>query len=204
MNCAAKPDGGKLTNVPKHLSSSEERALVLQMSENPEAFRQLYQYYFPRVFAYVAYRVGTKQEAEDLTAIIFLKVIESVARFEYRGMGAFATWLFRIAHNEVQQFYRRLYRRDTVLLDDIPEIESSDILPDEAFARKEQFVQLRQMLMTLSPRRQEIVTLRFFGGLRNHEIATVLELDERTVASHLRRGLEDLKHIYQQEDVAHE
>lgn len=193
-----------MNNVPKHLSANEERTLVLQIPKNPEAFRPLYQHYFPRVFAYVAYRVGTKQEAEDLTANIFMKVIESVARFEYRGDGAFATWLFRIAHNEVQQFYRTLYQRDIVPLDDLPEIESVELLPDEAFVRKEQFARLRQSLLTLSPRRQEIITLRFFGGLRNHEIAAVLALDERTVASHLCRGLEALKHIYQREETAHE
>lgn len=193
-----------MTKVPKSLPPNEERALVSQISRKPEAFRPLYQHYFPRVFAYVAYRVGTKQDTEDLTATIFMKVIESIARFEYRLDGSFATWLFRIAHNEVQQFYRTLYRRDTLLLDDLPEIESTEILLDEAFARKEQFARLRAALETLSPRRQEIITLRFFAGLRNHEIAAVLALDERTVASHLCRGLEDLKRIYQGEELVYE
>lgn len=192
-----------MTNTPKHLPLNNEHDLVFQMVENPDSFQRLYHHYFPRVFAYVAYRIGTKQEAEDLTATIFMKVIESLSRFEYRGTGSFATWLFRIAHNEVQQFYRLLQRRATVPLDDLPEIASAESLPDEAFARKEQFVRLREALLTLSPRRQEIITLRFFGGLRNQEIATVLALDERTVASHLYRGLEDLKHILEQES-AHE
>lgn len=193
-----------MNSEPQHLPPDEERALIRQMSSNPDAFRRLYQHYFPRVYAYVAYRVGTKQEAEDLTATIFMKVIEAIDRFEYRGAGAFATWVFRIAHNEVQQFYRVLYRRETLPLDDLPEIESTEILPDEAFARKEQFARLRQALMALSPRRQEIISLRFFAGLRNNEIAAVLALDERTVASHLCRGLEDLKHNYQEEEVAFE
>jgi RNA polymerase sigma-70 factor, ECF subfamily len=193
-----------LNRLPKHLPSDEEQSLIAQVSRNPEAFSSLYQHYYPRIFAYVAYRVGSKQEAEDLTAAIFIKVIESIDRFEYRAPGAFATWLFRIAHNEVQQFYRTLYRREIVPLDDLPDIESADLLPDEAFARKEQFARLRGALISLSPRRQEIITLRFFGGLRNNEIAAVLALDERTVASHLYRGLEDLKQFYQQEEAAHE
>jgi DNA-directed RNA polymerase specialized sigma24 family protein len=45
----------------------------------------------------------------------------------------------------------------------------------------------------LSPRRQEVVTLRFYGGLRNREIARVLGLDERTVAAHLCRAIQDLE-----------
>lgn len=190
--------------MPDNLSPHEEDSLVQRMAGNSEAFQRLYRHYFPRVFAYVAYRVGTKPEAEDLTATIFMKVIESIPRFEYRGAGAFAPWLFRIAHNEVQQFYRVLYRRGIVPLNELPEIASTELLPDEAFARKEQFARLRAALMRLSPRRQEIITLRFFGGLRNNEIAAVLALDERTVASHLCRGLEDLKQLVQREEMAHE
>jgi len=55
---------------------------------------------------------------------------------------------------------------------------------------------LHHQLRALTPRRQEIVALRFFGGLRNREIAAVLDLDERTVAAHLARGLADLQRAY--------
>lgn len=190
--------------MPEHLSPDEERALIGQMSQNPESFRRLYRHYFPRVFAYVSYRVGSKQEAEDVTATVFMKVIEALNKFEYRGAGAFATWLFRIAHNEVNQHYRTQQRAGWVSLDDMPEIESAGLRPDDAFVRKEQFARLLSALKMLSPRRQEIITLRFFGELRNQEIALVLNLDERTVASHLCRGLEDLKRSYESEEIAHE
>lgn len=70
--------------------------------------------------------------------------------------------------------------------------------------RKEKFARLYQMVETLSPRRQEVITLRFFGELKNQEIAKILDLDERTVASHLCRGIEDLQHKYQQEEFAHD
>ncbi|MEZ4672398.1 MAG: sigma-70 family RNA polymerase sigma factor [Anaerolineae bacterium] len=193
-----------MIDTSQPIPPDEERILISQLAQNPNAFRQLYQHYFPRVFAYVAYRVGTKQEAEDLTATTFMKVIEAISRFEYRRDRSFALWIFRIAHNEVQQFYRLRQRRPTVLLDDVPEIASVDFLPDEAFARKEQFVRLQHMLATLTPRRQEIISLRFFAGLRNQEIAAVLALDERTVASHLCRALEDLKQLFESEEAAYE
>jgi RNA polymerase sigma factor (sigma-70 family) len=62
--------------------------------------------------------------------------------------------------------------------------------------RQERFDILRRMIDTLPPRRQEVITLRFFGGLRNQEIAAMLDLDERTVASHLARALSDLNRRY--------
>ena len=190
--------------MPEHLTSDEERALIGQMSKNPESFRRLYRHYFPRVFAYVSYRVGAKQEAEDITATIFMKVVQSLGGFEYRGAGSFAAWVFRIAHNEVLRSRRA--HREILSLEELPDIESAGLLPDEVFARKEQFARLQAALKKLSPRRQEIITLRFFGGLRNQEIALVLALDERTVASHLCRGLYDLKRSmeHKPEEMTHE
>jgi RNA polymerase sigma factor (sigma-70 family) len=187
--------------VSEPLRADEELDLIAQIPENSEAFRKLYQHYFPRVYAYTAYRVGRKQDAEDITAEIFLRVLKAVKNFEHRGEGSFAAWLFRIAYNQCQQFYRVEQRKSTVPLDELPEIASHEMLPDEAFARKEQFSRLQAVLSSLSARRQEIIMLRFFGELRNQEIALVLGLDERTVASHLSRGLEDLQQRYQQKDM---
>lgn len=186
------------------LSPDEEQHLIAQLKDSPDAIRGLYRHYFPRVFAYVAYRVPTRQDAEDLTSEIFLKVVESIDRFEYRGEGTFAAWVFRIAHNTVKQFYRFDEKWDVTMLDSLPDLQSPDLLPDEALTRKERFTHLKSLIGTLAPRRREIVTLRFFGGLRNQDIASILGLDERTVASHLCRALEDLQQKYQQEGVIDE
>lgn len=190
--------------MPDRLSPEVEDALIAQVKENPEALRRLYRSYFPRVFAYVAYRVSSRQDAEDLTSDIFIKVVESIDRFEFRGPGSVAAWVFRIAYNAVTQFYRVGQRWDVTPLDDLPELHSTALLPDEALSQKERFARLHSAISTLAPRRQEIVTLRFFGGLRNQEIAAVLGLDERTVASHLCRALDDLQHKIQEEEVADE
>lgn len=186
-------------------SADHERQLVERSGHNAQAFRQLYQRYFPRVYAYVAYRVGRVWDAEDLTAEIFLKVVQSLAQFEYRGEGSFAAWLFRIAHNTVTQFYRQQHAADPLSLDELPDLQSDDLSPDETLLRKERFLRLRTQIKRLAPRRQEIVMLKFFAGLRNQEIAAVLELDERTVASHLCRAIEDLQRHYADEiDWKHE
>ncbi|MCA9915915.1 MAG: sigma-70 family RNA polymerase sigma factor [Anaerolineae bacterium] len=183
------------------LSTDEERDLITQLPENPAAFQRLYAHYFPRVFAYVAARVGREEDAEDIVAELFLTVVQQINRFEYRGEGSFTAWLFRIAYNAVQQFYRRERKRTHIPLEDLPHIQSRGLLPDEALESKERFARLRQMISSLSDRRREIITLRFFGELRNQEIAEVLGLSEKTVASHLCRGLEDLQRKYQREDA---
>jgi RNA polymerase sigma-70 factor (ECF subfamily) len=177
------------------LDPSDEQRLIEQARCDPPAFGQVYQHYFPRLYAYVWYRVGTTPETEDLVADIFLKVVAALraGRFEWRHAGSFAAWLFRVAHNSVRD-YRRDHQRGMppLPLDAVADLPARTPLPEEGVLQQEEVAVLRRLLATLSPRRQEVITLKFFAGLRNTEIATVLGLDERTVASHLSRGLADL------------
>lgn len=182
----------------KNLSAEQERRLVEQAQRDPDAFRELYRHYLPRVYAYIAYRVGTVFDTEDLVSEVFLRVVESLGRFEYRSEGAFAAWLFRIAFSRVQQFYREQARLpDSLPLDAMPDIHVDS--PDLALMQKETFARLYALIGQLAPRRQEVITLRYFGGLRNQEIAAVLHLDERTVAAHLARALRDLERLCRKE-----
>jgi RNA polymerase sigma factor (sigma-70 family) len=183
--------------VQNRFDPDHERLLVERASRQPEAFRELYRHYLPRVYAYVAYRVGKEQVAEDLTSETFLSVVEHLHDFEHRHEGAFAAWIFRIAQNKVNQFFRRNHRhQNAVPLDALPEIASLELLPADVLSRKERFVMLSGLIEQLSPRRQEVVRLKYFAGLRNIEIAALLDLDERTIASHLSRALADLQNHY--------
>lgn len=173
----------------------DERELVYLALTNTDAFRTLYRRYISRVYGYIASRVDGVQDAEDLTAETFVKVLKGLPQFEYRGEGSFAAWLFRIALNQVTAFHRRSPPR-THSLDAIPSIPSSTPAPEEWLTQQELADRVRSMLTMLSPRRQEIVTLRFYGGLRNQEIAVVLGLNERSVAAHLSRALADLQQRY--------
>jgi RNA polymerase sigma-70 factor, ECF subfamily len=188
--------------MPSDLDARRERRLVARARRDPDAFRRLYRHYFPRVYAYISYRVGCVQDVEDLTAETFLRAVEGLSGFEWRGEGAFAAWLFRIAHNVVSNFYRDGGKApDAIPQEDLLRIAGSEELPTEALARQELTTHLRRLIGTLSPRQQEIVTLRFFGGLRNQEIAALLELDERTVAAHLCRGVRTLQARFEEMTV---
>lgn len=181
------------------MGEDEERWLVERARSDAAAFGELYDRYFPRVYGYVRRRVGRTQDAEDLVAETFLKAVAAIEGFAWRHHASFAAWLFRIAHNLVANFRQRQRPRDVYPLDLIEQRPSEAHSPEETALRREQAEELHRLLHLLPPRRQEIVALRFFGGLRNREIAAVLDLDERTVAAHLSRGLADLHRAYQLE-----
>lgn len=182
-----------------------EQAWINEARIDPRAFERLYNLYFPRVYAYVCYRVGRAQDAEDLVADTFLKAVAGLSQFQWRHAGSFPAWLFRIAHNAVTDYHRQSKSYgDPLPIDDLPQLQSGAMLPEDSILQKEQFAHLRHLIATLPPRRQEVITLKFFGELRNSEIAAVLRLDERTVASHLCRGIEDLHRKYLNEQSAQE
>jgi RNA polymerase sigma factor (sigma-70 family) len=180
------------------MTPEQEREYIRQARTDPRAFAPIYDHYFPRVHAYVCYRVHEPQDAQDIVADVFFRAIRNLKRFKWRNDHSFAAWLFRIAHNLVVDHYRnhKYAALSLVSEDGLAEPASEAPLPEEALAQQEAFQQIRALIATLSPRRQEVITLRFYGGLRNYEIARVLGLDERTVAAHLCRALQDLERRY--------
>ncbi len=177
------------------MTPKQEREYIRQAQADPQAFVHLYDYYFPRVHAYIRYRVHSPQDAEDVIADVFFKAIRELGRFKWRHRGSFAAWLFRIAHNLTVDYYRQRERAaiSLDLNDGVTELPGHALLPDQVLAQRETFRQIRALITTLSPRRQQVITLKFFGGLRNYEIANILGVDERTIAAHLSRGLQDLR-----------
>jgi RNA polymerase sigma-70 factor (ECF subfamily) len=171
-----------------------EQWQVEQAQHDPEAFRVLYNLYLPRVYTYVGYRVGVQEETEDLVSEIFLHVVEEIARFQWRHSYSFSAWLFRIAHNAIANFHRDAARAGIPLpLDALPLLAANSLLPEDALLRKELFAHLHTIVNELPSRRREVITLRYFAGLRNQEIAEVLNIDERTVASTMGRALTELQ-----------
>jgi RNA polymerase sigma-70 factor, ECF subfamily len=176
-----------------------ELAMIRQIQRNQdtEAFTKLYDKYFSRVFAYIRYHLESDHDTEDLVSATFLRVLEGLDDFQWRGAGSFAAWLFTIARNLVNNYHHRTHDVDRgFTLSEFPQIEANDPSPLDVIEQKQDLAELGHMINALSPRQKEIIGLKFFGGLRNREIAILLNLDERTIASHLCRGLKELRQVY--------
>ncbi|HEY3217738.1 MAG TPA: RNA polymerase sigma factor [Candidatus Limnocylindria bacterium] len=202
------PDGPRRSEPPggQDVSQRERSAIepdavaaaIERARRDRSAFAELYDAYFARVYGYVAARLGSRSDAEDVVADTFVRALDALPRFEYRGPGSFAAWLFRIAHNRALTESAKRRHQVDLDADAVAGRPGSlvDRSPEAGVEQAEDAHLIRRLIQSLSPRRQEVVTLRFFGGLRNREIAEVLGLDERTVASHLCRALDELRTKY--------
>lgn len=170
------------------LTDSEERLLIERAKRDATAFGVLYERYVDRIYAYVFYRVGDEQDAQDLTARVFYRALAHIDQYRDRG-APFAAWLYRIAHNLVANFYRDQSRRRDVRLDDAVALVEKADGPDRLAEQSEERNFLLNAIRQLPGERQELLILKFVEELSNAEIGRILGRSEGAVKSLYHRTL---------------
>ena len=169
-------------------------------SEAPTAadveFEALYRSSRDDVYAYAAGLLRDRSAAEDVTALAFERAYRKRARFNPRR-GTRRAWLFGIARNAALDELRR--RRRTAEL--VGETADPDALAPDAEAEVAlRRAALRRAMETLSPRERELVALKFFAGLSNAEIGSVVGVSESNAGTRLHRVLEKLRRACDEAD----
>jgi len=165
---------------------------------DPEAFRELFQTYGPRVKAYMMRQGADAATAEDLAQETLLSVWRRASLY-VADRGSVATWIFAIARNvRIDRLRREVAWQE--LPEGRPEQPSGETLPDEVLSAKERQARVRTALSQLPPEQHQVVTLSYLDGLSHGEIAARLGLPLGTVKSRMRiayqrirAALEDLQ-----------
>lgn len=143
----------------------------------------------PRVYNYFRYRVGNDTIAEDLTATTFEKAWKHRGRYR-RDLAAFSTWLLTLARNVAADHFRKPRRE--VSLETLRH-QARDDSTEETVQRGDEFGRLYALLNQLSAREQELVALKYGGGLTNRDIAQLMRLSESNVGTILHRVVSKLR-----------
>ncbi|MCJ7514799.1 MAG: sigma-70 family RNA polymerase sigma factor [Dehalococcoidia bacterium] len=159
-------------------------------------FAALYEEHMAYVFRYINYRVGNRNEAEDLTSVVFEKALAAFHRYD-SNKAAPQTWLLTIARNTVTDHLRKSSKRKTMPLDNAIGIESLDPPPPEETDRREEYQRLHFCLAALPQREQEIISLKFGGELNNRQIASAVGLSENNVGTILFRAICKLRNCFE-------
>jgi len=157
----------------------EEESLVRRAQQrDQQAFAQLYEEHFDKIYRYVALRIGDRAEAEDITQQVFLKALQSIASFRWKGI-PFSAWLFRIAHNQVIDCQRKKTKQATVPIDDSAISFSSD--PQLLVEQSLNIEQLLSAAKRLTEAQREVISLRFAGELPVTQVAKIMGKSEGAV-----------------------
>ena len=159
-----------------------ERLVQEAQRGDPWAFGRIFDTYNEQVYRFIASRVHRPSDAEDLTQLVFVKVLEALPRYEQRGI-PFGGWLFRLARNTIIDHTRT--RRDHADLDALSDRATDEAGPDEVVALRGDLDRVAQALTELTDEQREAIELRFFAGLSAREAAEVMGKQEGTV-----RGLQ--------------
>src|SRR5262245_30037655 len=180
------------TVTPESPSREELKQLVARAQDGDrDALEELYLLHFDRIYGYLHVTVRNRHDAEDLTTQTFLKMIQSIGSFKWQS-APFSAWLFRIAHNLAMDHFRSHRRWQPEA--DVPEPvgPSFDAAEEGAFESIGRASML-EMIESLSPDQQQVLTLKFVFDFSNAEAATILGKSEGAVKSLQHRALASLQ-----------
>ena len=175
------------------VSEGANAGLIQRACTDPDAFAQLYLLHYDHVFRYCVRRLFDRHSAEDVTSTVFTKVMHNLSAFD-GNTTHFRHWLLRIATNAVNDHLRDARRRADVMqrVAGNRRAESVFVIPvdDELLGKK---ALLKQALLSLKPKYQTVITLRFFENMKLIDIAACLGKNPSTVRNWLSRATAKLR-----------
>jgi RNA polymerase sigma-70 factor (ECF subfamily) len=207
-------------NSNEQVSGSDTAEIAAEYDRSPElvslvdaartgdtaALSAIYERFCDRIYRYALFKLGDSQQAEDLCAQVFLKMVESVSRFQWRSSGdhssainaaSFSSWLYRIAHNLVTDHLRHEARHPAVPLDSVapylPDNKDPLSAAEAALFRQ----QLAVALDGLTDLQAQVIGLKFGSGLSNAEVGQILGRSEGAIKALQYSALQKLHRLLQ-------
>jgi RNA polymerase sigma-70 factor (ECF subfamily) len=180
------------------MANDEKKLIQRAKRGDPTAFTEIYDECQPAIYRYIFYKVGDTATAEDLTSEVFVRLVEKIDHFTYRGRPLLA-WLYTIARNLITDHHRRNQKMPQFELDEqiiVDAIDVEEIVEDELSVR-----QVVAAISYLTEDQRQVVVLRFVEGLDNATVAQTLDKSINAVKALQHRGLASLRRILYQDDV---
>jgi RNA polymerase sigma-70 factor, ECF subfamily len=176
-----------------------ELAIDHAMDGDANAFGQLYDVYFDRVYRHIYYRVGCTEDAQDLTQEVFARAWKALPKYR-RTATPFLGWLMRISHNRVIDYYRT--KKDQTYLGDEAVTDNTDGgNPELIFESKYDQQQIRKAILRLPEEYQQVILMSFIEGFEYPEIASAMGKKEGAVRVIMHRALKKMRDILSKETI---
>ena len=183
------------------ITLEEEKQLLEKIKENPEYFGKIFDAFYKPIFNYIFHRVADYDISRDIAADTFLKAYLKIHAFTWKDV-SILTWLYRIATNEINYFYRKntvtklsldLLGSHANILFEFDDYQTEKQLIENEMKLNSDYARVQRSLKKLNSKYQEVLSLRFFEKKSLTEISEILNKKEGTIKSLLSRGLDKLK-----------
>lgn len=160
---------------------------------DPEKFAPLYEKYHEQIFRYIYQRMDDKELAFDVTSQVFLKAMNNLHKYEYRGV-PFGSWLYRIAKSELYQAFRDRSSKRAINIETVHLATFMDVFEDE-----ENEMNKKRLLKAISELKEgdiQLIEMRFFEQRAFKEMGEILAITENNAKVKTFRALDKLKQLF--------
>jgi len=190
-----------MTDDPTKEATDERQLIERSVEGESSAFGRLYDRYLEKIYRFVFFKVGHREEAEDLTQQVFTSAWENIQGFREQGL-PISSWLYKIARNRIIDHYRT--KKTHTPLERIPE-EIAHLTEDmEDMDKKILLERIYTSLHTLTDEQQEIIVLRFIEEFSHKEIAAAMDKQEVAVRVLQHRAIKNLKKTLEDQLAQHD
>ena len=177
----------------------DDSYLLNQFSNgNPYSFESLFLKHKKRIFNYINSKVGDSDISNDLLQETFIKVFKVLKTGTYNEQGKFLSWVLRISHNLIMDYFRTKKRSKVVFEKDLNfmisninygfEDNREKIISDKTLTNL-----ISQIIEKLPDEQKEIVKLRFFQNFSFREIAEMNNISINTALGRVRYSIKNLR-----------
>ncbi len=176
-------------------NTSDEELMLAYAAGDVAAFENLYLRHKGAVYRYMLNLCRNEAVAEELYQEVWMKLIK--ARENYQIKAKFTTYLYKLAHNQFIDHYRkqnvRIVEDQSVEIDDIESVQSSKNNPEKQTQTNQTINKLRDLLDALPNEQREVFLLREEAGMSVPEIAETLSINHEAAKSRLRYAISKLR-----------
>lgn len=167
----------------------KELEQIREAQANPARFDVLYERYYKQIFVFVFRRSGDEETSADIVSQVFLKALININRYQHKGL-PFSAWLFRIAMNEINMYFRK-NKADRVISLDKGDFRT--LIDEESSYDLEKEQRVMQALTQLPEESLQLIELRFFEKRSFSEVGDIFGITENNAKTKVYRVLEKLK-----------
>ena len=187
---------------------SDEQLVSLYTQGNNSAFDTLLKRYKQKVFSYLLYSVKNQELAEDLFQDVFIKIVVRIKKGQYEENGKFSSWMMRIVHNHLIDYYRTT-PSEKILSNDDSEVNlfsQAEIAMNEnreqEMINQQTLQEVKNLIAQLPDAQREVIMMRVYEELSFKEIAAKTNCSINTALGRMRYAILNLRHMACQRGIS--
>ncbi len=163
-----------------------------KMTEN--YFEDIVNDYYNEIFHYIRKQTNHLEDAKDLTQEVFMKVHKNLKSYNPQK-ASIRTWIYRISHNHVMNYFKKAYKRHEVSVDDmfIDYFNSSEDILEQFIQIDDSMMIVKTMERILNSKHFKIMNLYFFSELSKEDISISLNIPVKTIYNTINVSIKKIK-----------